>query len=79
MSSYREDAETRKVVLWKVGGTPKAHLFSTLPKGDKSGKTIWVPRSLITHCSQDGVPPGVDEWPRCIVEVEEWFLNKNDL
>ena len=69
--------DTRKVILWQVGGTEKAYLFSTFPKGDANAKQIWIPKSLICHISRDPVRP--NEWQRCTVEVEEWFLDKNEL
>lgn len=79
---YEEDDEnrdeTRKVVLWQVADTPKAYIFSTFPKGHKDAKQQWIPRSVIHHISRE---PAADlsQFPRCVVEVEEWFLDKNNL
>lgn len=69
---------TRNVVLWQIGKTDKAYKFSTLP-GDAGSKDIWIPRSVIHHISRDPNPSPERQPTRCTCEVEEWFLDKNEL
>lgn len=66
-----------KVVLWQIGGTEKAYLFSTMPKGDKTGHSIWLPRSQIKHISREGAK--ANEWPKCVVEMADWLIEKHEL
>jgi len=71
---------TRKVRLFEIKRSELAIQFMTkLP--DKTGEnyeTVWIPRSLIHHISRDLKNEEQNVTP-CIVEVEEWFLEKNDL
>ena len=67
---------TRRVKLrqWdKRRGTEKAHLFiepNTLQE-------LWIPKSLVHHISRD--MPDVNGIRSCVVDVEEWFADKEDL
>jgi hypothetical protein len=69
-------SETRTVKLWQVGITPGAIHFSTMPPGE-NGRKVWIPRSLIPHISRE--PELTNGWKPCIVEVEDWFLEKQNL
>jgi len=64
------------VKLWEISSTERAIEFSTLPKGD-GGRTVWVPRSQIRHISRDRSNSG--EWPTCLVDVEDWLVEKEEL
>lgn len=68
---------TRSVRLWQVRDTEKAYLFSTFPKGHKDAREVWVPRSLVHHVSREREYPG--EWRECVVDVEEWFADRESL
>lgn len=72
-----DENDTREVVLWFIKDTDKARLFSTLPKGNPNAHEVWIPRSVTLHVSKDPAVP--NEYQRCVVEVEEWFLEKNNL
>lgn len=74
-------ATTRKIVLWcdrERRETDKARLFHTFPKSDPNSKEIWLPRSITHHVSRDPMRP-TDTEQRCTLEIEEWFLDKNEL
>lgn len=68
---------TRKVILWHIRSTDKAHLFTTLPISHPDHKEVWIPRSQIKHVSYDPAKPG--EQRRAIVEATEWILEKKGL
>jgi hypothetical protein len=70
---------TTTVKLWRVGGTDKAYLFSTLPKGDSKGRCVWIPRSQISHVSAFGPSSTPSEWQPCVVEVADWLAEKENL
>jgi hypothetical protein len=63
--------EHRRVRLWQVRQTEKAVLFKT-PE-----REVWVPRSQIKHISRN--PPGTGGLTECIVDVAEWFAEKENL
>lgn len=68
-------SETAKVRLWRIGGTAKAYLFSTVDKERserKEGTSNWVPRSQIEHVSML-TPPAVGKWPECEVTMPLWL------
>jgi hypothetical protein len=67
------NTESRTVKLWLVAETKLARKFRTDgPEADS--ETVWIPKSVIHHVSnQGGIPPA------CAVEVEEWWLEENDL
>lgn len=69
--------EYRRITLWQVASTDKAYLFATLPKSYPKHRTIWIPRSVISHISRNPTP--ANEWPQCIVDVADWFAEKQDL
>ena len=56
-------------------GTEKAYQFRRRDKGEKE---IWIPKSLISHVSQIGLP---DQYGFSLVtvDVEDWFAEKEDL
>lgn len=70
-------SETRRVRLWEVRSTEKATEYSTMPKGDPCGRTLWIPRSQVKHVSKDPAKPG--EWRPCTVTLEAWLADKEDL
>ncbi len=71
---------TRRVRLFEMEKRELAIKFMTkMP--DKDGEnyeTVWIPRSVIHHISRDLKNEDGNLTP-CTVEVEEWFLEKNDL
>lgn len=79
-------SDTRKIVLWSrtsinpdqkaITGTDKAYVFCESPS-ERKERAIWIPRSLIHHVSRD--VPDANGWQRCVIEVEEWWLDKNKL
>jgi hypothetical protein len=69
---------TRNVKLWQAGATEKAYRFSTLPQSDPLKRLVWIPKSQIAHISRTpSAVPG--DWPECLVEIEEWLADKDDL
>ena len=69
--------ETTKALLWQVGGTDKAYLFSTVPK-DRNGQGVvaWLPRSVIERITRR---PRPGEWDECEVTAQLWALEKKNL
>ncbi len=63
--------ETRKVKLWLVRETDKARLFCTATPGTTNAREIWIPRSITHSLSKDH--------ETCVVEVEDWFLEREEL
>lgn len=61
--------------LWLVSETEKARLYASKPDG--SGQ-FWVPRSVIARQLKWGTENG-QLHPRCQVEIESWWLDKNNL
>lgn len=79
--------EYRRVRLWQVRATEKAYLFETLPPimadsfgwyRDPKSREVWIPRSQIKHISRNPPlgPGGIQE---CLVDLSEWFADKEDL
>lgn len=67
-----------RIKLWQTGpGTEKAYPFSTLPQSDPNKRHVWVPKSVIYHISRDPHKP--TEWAPCVVEIEDWFAEKENL
>jgi len=67
--------ETRTLKLWLVEEREKARLFLVNPPESRNRRTIWIPRSLTHHLSKD-----MTSHPNpCVVAVEDWFLEKNEL
>lgn len=70
------DKETRTVVLWQIGATDKAYKFRTAPPEDLEAEELWCPRSI---CHRVQRQPELNGAHKCVVEIEEWWLEKNDL
>jgi len=70
--------ETRSVKLWQIGSSAKAYHFSTFAKNDLSARQLWIPRSVISHVSWL-TGPDEERGQECLVEIEEWFCEKEDL
>lgn len=68
-----------KVKLWEIkrSQSGKAILFSTFPKGDKNGRSVWLAVSQIQHISRDRHNTG--EWIPCVAEVSDWLAEKEQL
>jgi hypothetical protein len=60
-----------KIRLWLVKETEKARQYSKTPPG-REQDLIWIPRSVMN--GQTKQPDG-----ECMVEIEDWFCEKNDL
>ena len=71
---------TRRVVLYQIGGSPQAYKFSTKQKGDNTRDLhiVWVPKSIIEHITRRPAQE-LNQWDQCEVELPEWFLDKNNL
>lgn len=68
---------TRKVRLFAHVNsidTEKARAFH-LPENRE--KRVWIPRSLTHHVTRNRAD--VAGYMECLVEVEEWFADKEDL
>lgn len=66
------------VRLWQIGATPRAVLFSKVPKErDAHPQGIWLPRSQIQHITR--FPPVVGSWQECHVTLPEWLAEKKGL
>ncbi len=66
--------ETHQFDWYLVRETEKARCFSEEPDG---ADAFWVPRSLISGFSKYPAQPG--ELPLCLLEVPEWFAEKEGL
>lgn len=60
-----------KIRLWFIRETEKARLYSKTPP-DREQVEVWIPRSVVDHTSKniDGTH---------IVDVQDWFAEKEDL
>lgn len=70
----RADEETHQFEWYLVRETEKARCFSESPDGTNS---FWVPRSLISGFAKYPAKDG--DLPMCLLEVPEWFAEKEDL
>lgn len=61
-------SELRGILLRE---TDKARLFSI------AGREVWIPRSVIRTITKL-MPDSQGHW-ECILEVDDWFLDKNEL
>jgi len=68
------DDETQQFDWYLVRETDKARCFSESPDGSDA---FWVPRSLISNFSKYPAEP--NELPLCLLEVPEWFAEKEGL
>jgi len=72
------NTETTRVKLWRCGMSDKAMQFFVLPPGTDGNRSVWIPRSVIHHVST--LPPdGRSAFTPCLVDVEDWFVEKEDL
>lgn len=69
--------ETRRLKLWRCGQSEKAQQFFVLPPGTDGNRSVWIPRSVIHHLST--LPCEAGKPQPCLVEVEDWFAEKEDL
>ena len=67
--------ETHQFDWYLVAETSKARQFSKHANGMAP---FWVPRSLIQNFSKYPVKPP-DKYSLCLLEVPEWFLEKEGL
>ena len=68
------DEETQQFDWYLVSETEKARQFSESAEGTES---FWVPRSLIRDFVK--YPAKDQELPLCLVEIPEWFAEKEGL
>jgi len=63
-----------KLRLWFIRETGLARLYSKLPPERNPDETdqVWIPRSLVANTSKE--PSGLH-----IIDVEDWFAEKNNL
>jgi hypothetical protein len=55
-----------------VKETDKARLFNV------AGTQIWIPRSVTKTITKIGLPDSQGQ-RECLVDVDDWFCDKNDL
>lgn len=69
---------TRKIRLYQVRDTELAYQFSTERTVHSPNKKLtWFPKSVIKHISRSPMRTG--EYQECIIDAEEWFLDKLEL
>lgn len=68
-------SDTTKIRLWLIRDRPeeKARFYSKLPpeRSPEKQDMIWVPRSLIEHCTKRGAEHELT--------LPDWFIQKNNL
>lgn len=69
-----DNEETQQFDWYLVRETEKARCFSANEDGSRS---FWVPRSLIRDFLK--YPVEGTSLPKCLVEVPEWFAEKEGL
>lgn len=70
--------ETTRLKLWRCGQSEKAQQFFVLPPGSEGNRSVWIPRSVIHHLST--LPrDGHGGFTPCVVDVESWFAEKENL
>ncbi len=75
---------TTKCRLWFVSETEKARRYCRLPMSRHPGNDlpdnpnyIWVPKSVMEHVTK--YPPAEGDRPIHVVEVADWFADKENL
>jgi hypothetical protein len=67
-----------RVELWQFIYTPKSYGFSTKPKGDVTGRKVFLPLSQISTVTRFPYDP-LHEWQRCLVTIPDWLFYRNQL